>query len=435
MLLLEGAFRRWFLPGLSDVFLLARDPICLAALLLGASIYFRSAWAKAFAFIGIVAAFLAVTVGHGNMFVAVYGLRIYLLHFPLIFLFPLVFDREDAWKFAKAFLLVAIPMTALIGFQHYLPQTHWVNVGTGGVESAGFGGALGRFRPPGTFSFITGPSMFYPVCAALLAALFLGGYRPVPKWIWVSAACLVMALPLSISRTLGFAYLLVGVATLISGALSPRLLGRVLGVLLAMSVVGLLVSRTETFQDSMKAFSARWEGANETEGGEEGATGALRHRTVGWIGENVQRAFDLAPIFGVGLGSGTSGGAKMLAGKRALNFGEGEWGIVLFELGHLLGFLIIGLRLALGVYLVARAVTLSRRGDAAALPLALLCLVWLTIGVAGQPTSLGFIVMACGVCLVLLKPNDPARMREQRASLAQKQPRGILRPAHAARLR
>ena len=106
------------------------------------------------------ATFLAVTVGHGSLLGAAYGLRIYLLHYPLIFLFPMVFDRADAWKFAKVMLLVAIPMTLLLGFQHYLPQTHWVNLGVGGTGSAGFGGALGRFRPPGTFSFISGVSMF-----------------------------------------------------------------------------------------------------------------------------------------------------------------------------------------------------------------------------------------------------------------------------------
>jgi hypothetical protein len=435
MLLLEGAFRRWILPGLSDLFLVARDPICMLALLLGSSLFFRSGWAKAFAFAGIVAAFLAVTVGHGSPFAAGYGLRIYLLHFPLMFLFAAVFDRSDVWKFAKMCLLVAIPMTALMGFQHYLPQTHWVNVGLGGVDSAGFAGALGRYRPPGTFSFITGPSMFFPLCAALLAALFLAGYRPMPKWIWISTAALVMALPLSVSRTLGFSYFLVGFATLISGALSPRLLARVLGVMLAISVVGLIVSRTNTYQDSMKAFNARWEGANEQEGGEEGATGALQHRTIGWIGLDLVRAFNQAPILGVGLGSGTSGGAKMIAGKRALNFGEGEWGILLFELGHLLGVIVLIIRVALSGYLVANSILGVRRGNGAALPLAMLAGTWLVIGISGQPTSLGFMVMGVGLCLTMLREPVAAnrnwnRSRAQSPVLASTQA-----SFHAARLR
>jgi len=432
MLLLEGAFRRWFLPGLSDLFLVARDPICIAALVLGASAVARSGWAKAFIGCGLVGAILAVLVGHGNPFAAAYGLRIYALHFPLIFLFPVAFDRQELLKMAKCFLAVAIPMTVLLGFQHYLPQTHWVNVGTGGVDSAGFGGALGRFRPPGTFSFITGPSMFFPLCAALLASLWLSGYRPIPKWIWISMAALVLALPLSISRTLWFSYMLVGAATLASGALSPRLLGRVLLVAAGVSVLVLLVSRTSVYQDSMKAFDARWEGANEYEGGEEGAAGALRKRTVGWIGADLERALERAPLLGVGLGSGTSGGAKMLAGKRALNFGESEWGIIFFELGLVLGFIAIILRVAFALSLLASSLRLARRGDGAALPVASVAAVWLVIGVSGQPTSLGFIVMASGLCLALTRQTAVSNIR--RRPLAATEFKSTA-PQHAARLR
>lgn len=435
MLIFEGAFRKWLLPGLSDLFLLARDPICVAALMLGGAALGKSGWAKAFIWCGIFGFLLAVTAGHGSIPAGFYGLRIYVLHFPMIFLFPFFFDRNEVFKMAKWALFIAMPMTVLIGFQHYLPQTHWVNVGTGGVDSAGFGGALGRYRPPGTFSFITGPSMFYPMCAALLASLFLGGYRPMPKWIWGSAAAMMMALPLSISRTVGLGYFLVGVGTLASGAFSPKLLGRVLVIAVAVAVVGGFVTRTATFKDSMKAFEARWEGANEAEGGEEGATGAVRKRTIGWIGADIQRAFDQAPILGVGLGSGTSGGAKFISGKRGLNFGEGEWGIILFELGHLLGFVVIGLRLALAAHLLTGAARLARRGDGSALPLALLCAVWMVIGVSGQPTSLGFMVVGSGLCLALIA-RRPQQQRTMRAPMRSAVPaRGSHSPLHASRLR
>ena len=435
MLIFEGAFRRWILPGLADLFLLARDPICLAALLLGSSLFFRSGWAKAFAAFGIFATFLAVTVGHGNLFGAAYGLRIYLFHFPLIFLFPLVFDRSDAWKFAKVMLFVAIPMTVLLGFQHYLPQTHWVNVGVGGTGSAGFGGALGRFRPPGTFSFISGVSMFYPLCAALLATMLLSGYRPIPKWMLLSVGALAMALPLSISRAVGFSYILVGAGTLAGGGLSPRQMGRIVGGVLLVSLVALVVANTGTFQDSMKAFSARWEGANEYEGKEEGAVGALRYRTVEWMGDDLNRALERASILGVGLGSGTSGGAKLIAGKKGLKFGEGEWGILLFELGLLLGFAVIFTRLALAFYLLSRAVAQARRGNGAAVPLAVLASYWMATAVSGQPTSLGFIVLAAGICLVMTKPSSPARPRIRSIAATRAELAGVSRQDRAPHLR
>lgn len=435
MLIFEGAFRRWILPGLADVFLVARDPICLAALVLGGSMIFRSGWAKVFATVGIIATFLALTVGHGSPLGAAYGLRIYLLHFPLIFLFPMVFDRADAWKFAKVMLLVAIPMTVLIGFQHNLPQTHWVNLGVGGTGSAGFGGALGRFRPPGTFSFISGVAMFYPLCAAFLTALLISGYRPLPKWILLSAAGLVMALPLSISRTVGFSYMLVGATALGSGALSPRQFGRVLGATLLLALIVAVAASTGTFRDSMRAFSARWEGANESEGKEEGAIGALRYRTVGWIGLDLERSFAQAPIFGFGLGSGTSGGAQLIGGRRALNFGEGEWGIILFELGLPLGFVVILTRLALALYLLARTAGAPREVRGAALPVAVLAAYWTANGAAGQPTSLGFMVLSAGLCLVMTKPSYPVRSGTRNPPVPRLEPAGSSPQYHVADLR
>jgi hypothetical protein len=435
MLIFEGAFRRWIFPGLADVFLVARDPICLAALLLGSSLVFRSGWAKVFAAVGIIATFLALTVGHGSPLGTAYGLRLYLLHYPLIFLFPLVFEPADAWKFAKTMLLVAIPMTVLIGFQHYLPQTHWVNLGVGGTGSAGFGGALGRFRPPGTFSFISGVSMFYPLCAALLAGLLVSGDRPLPKWILLSAAGIVMALPLSISRTVGFSYMLVGAAALGSGALSPRQFGRVLGATLLLGLIVAVVASTGTFRDSMKAFSNRWEGANQHEGKEAGAAGALRYRTVDWIGRDLVRSFTDAPLFGVGLGSGTSGGAQLIGGTRGLNFGEGEWGIILFELGLPLGFVVILTRLALALYLLARAAGSPPQVRGAALPVAVLAAYWIANGVSGQPTSLGFMVLSAGLCLVMTKRSAPVRSAAGNTLAPRDQSAGAAPQYHAAHLR
>jgi len=63
---------------------------------------------------------------------AVYGKRILVLHFPLIFLFGAVFTRDDLWTFAKTFLVLAIPMTFLIAAQYSLPPDHFVNIAPGG---------------------------------------------------------------------------------------------------------------------------------------------------------------------------------------------------------------------------------------------------------------------------------------------------------------
>ena len=64
-------------------------------------------------------------------------------------------------------------MTLLIALQFYSPQSAWVNRGIGGdIKGGGFTGALGYFRPPGTFSFTTGVSQFFSFTAAFI--IFFG---------------------------------------------------------------------------------------------------------------------------------------------------------------------------------------------------------------------------------------------------------------------
>jgi len=104
----------------------------------------------------------ALLLGHGNVWVALFGVRCDFLHVPLIFIMGRVLQREDLIRLAKVAVALAIPYTALLVAQFYEPQDAWVNRGVGGsLEGAGFTGALDRFRPPGTFSFISGPSQLY----------------------------------------------------------------------------------------------------------------------------------------------------------------------------------------------------------------------------------------------------------------------------------
>src|SRR5580658_11096612 len=86
--LVEGGLRRWFLPGLAQPLLLIRDPVVIA-------IYYLAFSSKLFPsnfFIssGILLAILtfinAMTLGHGNLSVALYGVRCDFLHVPLIFI-------------------------------------------------------------------------------------------------------------------------------------------------------------------------------------------------------------------------------------------------------------------------------------------------------------------------------------------------------------
>src|SRR3954469_17205994 len=84
LLIFEGALRKWILPGLSTPLLLVRDPIAIWLVLKGWEKNFFSSNIFVFSMIliGVIGIYTAVFLGHGNLWVAVYGARIMFFHFP-----------------------------------------------------------------------------------------------------------------------------------------------------------------------------------------------------------------------------------------------------------------------------------------------------------------------------------------------------------------
>ena len=199
----EGGLRRWILPSLSNPLLLIRDPLVVL-------IYSVAAAMRRFPFnifissaIGLALLEAAIVpFGHGNPIVGAYGIRSDFLHVPMIFIIGRTLTPARLMTVCQAAVILSIPYTLLLVAQFYSPQSAWVNRGLGGsLEGAGFRGAEGKFRPPGTFSFITGPAALYPMFAA---CWFLYVYKSESKFASllgsVSALAILVAIPVSISR-------------------------------------------------------------------------------------------------------------------------------------------------------------------------------------------------------------------------------------------
>ena len=87
ILIFEGALRKWVLPGLATPLLVIRDPIAIGLVFI--------AWKRGLLpgnfsmtgmmIIGLISIFTAFYLGHGNLAVALFGARIFLFHFPMIF--------------------------------------------------------------------------------------------------------------------------------------------------------------------------------------------------------------------------------------------------------------------------------------------------------------------------------------------------------------
>lgn len=405
LLIFEGALRKWVLPGLATPLLVVRDPVAILAIALGLRHLIGNLYAVLFMCMGVLCILLAMMVGHGNHWVAIFGGRILILHLPLIFLFPAVFSSEDFWIFAKFTLVLSIPMVILMGFQYYLPQSHFVNVGVGGEGSSGFSAALGRYRSSGTFAFTNGVSMFFAVAASMMACWITNAEGSNPKWFWITVGCLLLAVPLSISRALAFSYLLIGLAMVVSGALSPRHIKRLILSTAIAFIIMAPITQLPIFKDSTEAFMARWERATEGEGDGKGVQGVLEGRVLDSFTEPWER-LDRIPLFGYGIGIGTQTGTFLYFGRRGFILGEGEWYRVTGELGIIMSIAYIGLRIWLALLLLLKSLALSRSGNSIPLVMCPIAMYWLIIGSTGQATSLGFIVVLTGLWALSFKTQE-----------------------------
>jgi hypothetical protein len=393
--LIEGGLRRWLLPGLATPLLLIRDPLVVAIYYLAFSknLFPVNGFIIGGAFLAMLTFINAMVLGHGNLFVALYGVRCDFLHVPLIFIMGKVLRRKDAIVLAKAAVWVSIPYTALLVAQFYEPQDAWVNRGVGGSsDGAGFSGALDHFRPPGTFSFISGPSELYPLLTACWFVVLITD--PLPIWLMMgSGLAILTAIPVSISRSLFLSVVLVGLAGIVAMIMGRRLsIGMVVKFALIILIVPLMAGQLPAFKDGMEAFTARWQDSTTEEGG-------FQTSIVDRVVQDLIGSFDEVKGPGLGTGFSTNVGQKVLTQDVGFGASEGEWGRLLFDNGVVLGGLLVVYRIALTTFIMYVALQAWRRGSPLSLVFASAGFMLLLNGQWGQATTLGSAVIAGGLTL------------------------------------
>lgn len=410
LVMFEGGLRKWVLPGLSDALLIIRDPIAIFVLLMARTKGYLSFNPYSFwmVLIGILSIFTAVAIGHGNFWVALYGARIFIVHFPFMFLMGKIFTEEDVIEVGRALLWIALPMTVLIILQFYSPQSAWVNLGVGGDTSgAGFSGALGYYRPPATFSFTNGTSLFYGLVAAFVFYFWFNTFL-INKFLLIAATfCLILSIPFSISRTLLFEVALSCVFMVVAVWHRPNYLRKIIAAGIIVGAALFFLRDQSFFATGTEALTARFEQASTSEGD---IDEVLSNRILAGMVFAVQNAPNL-PFFGLGVGMGTNVGAVLLTGSATFLIAEEEWGRVMGELGLLMGFIVVIIRVVFSFSTLKRSVVELR--DKNPLPWMLMSFSFMQILQAqwGQPTILGFSVIAGG--LVLAAFNIPENDEEE----------------------
>lgn len=405
----EGALRKWILPGLATPLLVVRDPVAIYIIIQAfySNIKFLNPYVVLSTVFTLLGLAITLTFGHANLFVSLYGARIMLLHFPLIFIIGSVFSKEDVLKTGYFFLAVNILMAVVVYFQFISPQTAYINVGLGGEGSSGFSGALGYSRPSGTFSFITGLACFYISTAVYIFYFWLSKEKCSKLLLITSTLALIFVMPLTISRGAVMGVVVVGFFAIMGSSTSITRIVKVLSIIgVFAGIVIILNSTTSIFSLGTEVFLTRVDNANE------GGTikESIFLRMYDSFKDPIIDLFD-KPLFLGNLGMGTNAGAQMLNGNRHFIISEGEIGRLAGEQGLIFGGLLIGLRLFLSIDLFVASIKVLKENNNI-LPIIFCGTVLLSItqGQWAQPSILGSAIIVSGLLLATIN-TDKEKIR------------------------
>ena len=400
----EGALRKWVLPSLATPLLIVRDPVAIYIILraIYLNVKFINGYVVSAYIMTVLALIITLTFGHCNLFVGIYGARIMLLHFPLIFIIGAVFTKEDILKIGYVVLAINILMTLIVYMQFISPQSAFINIGLGGEGSAGFDGAMGYFRPPGTFSFITGLASFY-IMVSVFVFYFWMSKEPISKVFLISSTlALIFALPLTVSRTAVGGVVLVGFFAFIGSAASFKNLIKIVFIVLILSIFFIILQKTTSvFNLGTEVFMSRVDTAS-------GQSGGFKESFFSRAFDDFQRPMVnllKSPLFVGNLGMGTNAGAQMLSGSVKFLIAEDELGRIGGEQGLILGGGTIILRILLALSLFLKSIRLPSEEKLLAMIFCGTALFSITQGQWAQPSMLGYSVMVAGLLLASINKN------------------------------
>ena len=396
LLLIEGALRKWFLPGLSQGLLIIRDPIAIWIYYLcyvqGIFPLNNKYLQKCFQWV-ILAVVMSFLVNGTHPFTITYGARTNLLHFPLIFIMARVLSWQDVINFGKAFLLLALPMTWVVAQQFQSDAEDIMNVAAGGIgsqlETSG-----GKVRASGTFTFVSGIVFYYCFTVAFIiyGLLIKGSF---PKWmIYLGTSATLLAMVTAGSRAVIAESLQVVGCIAFLAYYRPSEFGKIATSVFAFSTLALILySQIDLFKEGLDFLSLRFEEAANVEGN---PIEAYFNRYYEMITAPYYYNMWTDLLGNSGLGGATRAGTALVGGYGGA---ENSWSRPITENGIIIGGLFILWRLWITKDLLITCIQAVKRGSYLAIFLFGAAGPILLFGLLGQPTNLGFAAFGSGLCL------------------------------------
>ncbi len=358
-ILFEGILRKWLLPGLSSLIYFIKDPIVLYIYWYAIRFGFFSKNLLSAYFIVLAAVFLVLVSAFllsspEGFIIYGYGVRNYLLYFPLIFVAGKTLRRVDVYRFARITLFAAIPISVLVLLQYSSGPQAYVNKGIGDDDFI-FMIADGVVRPYGTFTFTAGHVVYVSACFAFLVAaifdkaLFQAVFARHYVLFSVSAAAVAVMCFLTGSRAI-YAYAAIILLAALMVALIKKSQRNLLSLffLAAALFVSLLIFMSS---DSYQILVERNRSAVASEGSP--ITRAFSSLYA------FTRVIDDAPLWGHGIGSGTNAASTLLRAGREQGAGfllaEDEWSRIVLEMGLPAGGMFIMFRIFVLLWLLLKS--------------------------------------------------------------------------------
>lgn len=407
LLIFEGALRKWVAPQLSAPLLVVRDPVSIMIIW---EAYRTRNWPMRWSAVasiltvGLVAVcIMQVVVGNNPWFVAVYGLRSYLLPFPVLFIMGENLDEEDLRKMGACILWLTMPMTLLQIAQYLSPSTAFLNKGAyEGAKQIAYTG--GHVRAAGTFSFVVG-SISFGTLAAAFVFYGLVKERFVKPWLlWGAAFAIVLSVPIIGARTLVVDLALVMLCVAIGALMGVSQFGKTLRVILPVLAALFLASQLPVFDQAMGNLQRRFREAANSEGG---IQQTIENRSVGTIANAFEQNVFTSNWEGMGMGRGAAAMQTLLAGDQEMVAGEDPFSREVLEMGPIPGIAFEIFKLLLTTVLAGRALLRARDRHPLALLLLPLTVPALMMGVLEQPTEQGFMVLGGAFVLAAIRTSAP----------------------------
>jgi hypothetical protein len=349
VVVLEGAVRKWILPGMSDFLYFGKDVIMLVAYIK----YFfwiqknpprfkiRQPGIRLLVSLNLIYGLIEMFNWKlGSAVVGVLGMKAFFFYIPLMYMLPNLFPTvEDMQKFLQRYLLLLIPVCLLGAVQYVSPASSRINTYAGGMGPDAF---VGRgesmaVRITATFPYLSGFTSYLIVCTALLVPLMTTGNRSYfVKILNILELVLISGCQFMTGgrTTVGvFVLFLIGFFALSTPSAALRLFRR-----LFIPGVICFVAALFLFRKPIENFMHRMEDA--------GGKADIIYR-VSWAKEAFTN-IECAGIFGYGIGSTHQGTPKLRSmlslppGEAIPVYYEDESGRLTLELG-LLGLLSWGL--------------------------------------------------------------------------------------------